>query len=88
MTWHLLFTEFESQFGEIKPINLHGIVIKSRIGECGQGVIIISRTLGDNNYTVTALNREGPTDKPSDLIPWKVANKVSWSLLCQAIRVW
>ena len=79
MTWHLLFTEFASQFGRIQPKDLQGIVLKPRIGECGQGIIIISRELreelGEDNYTVTALNHDGSTDKPSDLIPWKLTIK-------------
>ena len=75
MTWHLLFTEFASQFDTIQADDLEGIVFKPRIGECGQGIIIISRELrgelGEDNYTVTPLNHKGPPPgKPSDLIPW------------------
>ena len=32
MTWHLLFTEFASQFDRIQPDDLQGIVLKPRIG--------------------------------------------------------
>ena len=82
-TWQGFFTQFEDQFDEIKSSNLHGIVVKPRIGECGQGVIIIMKIIGNDNkpiYTLKAINNRDdalPTGKPSDLIQCKKSNKTN-----------